>query len=223
MYMSRYMTKPTKWPVSPAKAQISLGIRPVWSESSLCVQWVAKDPSFLHADSKDWSDWVDAQADLSLHWVHMPFCWFCHEAAHFVLHGEAQSRKMFRPLHVILLVFMQTAKTDQTGWMHRLIWVFAGRTCHFVGFVMRRLISYFMVRPKAERCFDRCTSLCWFWRAAANIRIILHKRAWVGSPLTVAYHACSCCCCLQKLLPLTRMQQYYSFFFSSTCIWICTW
>ena len=30
-----------------------------------------------------WSDWADAQADLSLHWAHMPFCWFCHEAAHF--------------------------------------------------------------------------------------------------------------------------------------------
>ena len=28
-----------------------------------------------------WSDWVDAQADLSLGWAHMPFCWFCHEAA----------------------------------------------------------------------------------------------------------------------------------------------
>ena len=26
---------------------------PVWSESSLCAQWVAKDPSFLHADSED--------------------------------------------------------------------------------------------------------------------------------------------------------------------------
>ena len=33
-----------------------------------------------------------------------------------------------------------TAKTDQTGWMPRLIWVFAGRICHFVGFVMRQLI-----------------------------------------------------------------------------------
>ena len=36
-----------------AKTQISLGIRPVWPESSLCAQWVAKDPSFLHADSDD--------------------------------------------------------------------------------------------------------------------------------------------------------------------------
>ena len=39
--------------VHPAKTQISLCIRPVWSESSLCAQWVAKDPSFLHADSED--------------------------------------------------------------------------------------------------------------------------------------------------------------------------
>ena len=31
--------------------------------------------------------------------------------------------------------------SDQTGRMHRLIWVFAGRTDHFVGFVMRRLNS----------------------------------------------------------------------------------
>ena len=39
--------------VRPAKTQISLGIRPVWSESSLCAQWEAKGPSFLHADSED--------------------------------------------------------------------------------------------------------------------------------------------------------------------------
>ena len=74
--------KTNKMTVRPAKTQISLGIRPVWSESSLCTQWVAKGPSFLHADSED---------------------------------------------------------TDQTGRMPRLIWVFAGRTCHFVGFVMRRI------------------------------------------------------------------------------------
>ena len=51
--MSRLMTKQTKWLVCPAKTQIILGIRPVWSESSLCTQRVAKDPSILHADSKD--------------------------------------------------------------------------------------------------------------------------------------------------------------------------
>ena len=72
--------KTNKLTVHRAKTQISLGIRPVWSETSLCAQWVAKDPSFLYADSKDWSDWADAQADPSLRWAHMPFCW-CHETA----------------------------------------------------------------------------------------------------------------------------------------------
>ena len=45
--------KTNRMSVRPSKTQISLGIRPVWSESLLCAQWVAKDPSFLHADSKD--------------------------------------------------------------------------------------------------------------------------------------------------------------------------
>ena len=35
-YLSSLMTKPTKWHVRPAKPQISLGIRPVWSDSLLC-------------------------------------------------------------------------------------------------------------------------------------------------------------------------------------------
>ena len=35
---------------------------------------------------------------------------------------------------------MWTAKTDQTGWMPRLIWVFAGHINPFVGFVVQQLI-----------------------------------------------------------------------------------
>ena len=42
--------------------------------------WVLSYP--LSAQRRLWSDWVDAQADLSLRWAHMPFCWFCHEVAH---------------------------------------------------------------------------------------------------------------------------------------------
>ena len=67
---------------SLAKTQISMGIRPVWSESSLCAQRVAKDPRLLRADIED-SDQTGRMH--SLIWVfagsHMPFCWFCHEAA----------------------------------------------------------------------------------------------------------------------------------------------
>ena len=45
--------KTNKMSVRPAKIQISLGICPVWSESSLCTQCVAKDPMLLYADSED--------------------------------------------------------------------------------------------------------------------------------------------------------------------------
>ena len=69
--MSHLMTKPINWHVLPAKTRISFVICPVWSESSLCTQWVAEDPMFL----------------------------------------------------------------DQTGRMPRLVWVFAGRKGHYVGFV----------------------------------------------------------------------------------------
>ena len=30
-----------------------------------------------------WSDWADAQADLSLRWAHKSFCWFCQAVAQF--------------------------------------------------------------------------------------------------------------------------------------------
>ena len=45
--------KTNKMSVRQAKTQISLGIRPVWSKSSMCAQSKTKDPKFLHADSED--------------------------------------------------------------------------------------------------------------------------------------------------------------------------
>ena len=38
---------------SQRRLKSSLGIHPVWPESSLSTRWVAKEPSFLHADSED--------------------------------------------------------------------------------------------------------------------------------------------------------------------------
>ena len=62
--------KPTKWHVCPAKPQISLGIHPVWSVFTVRMKkaWVLSYP--LSAQQRLWSDWADAQADLSLRWVH---------------------------------------------------------------------------------------------------------------------------------------------------------
>ena len=36
--------------------------------------WILSYP--LSAQRRLWSDWVDAQAELSLCWAHMPLCWF---------------------------------------------------------------------------------------------------------------------------------------------------
>ena len=46
-------------------------IRVVWSESSLTSFWIAKEAKFLHTDNEDWSDYADAQVDLSLLWMHI--------------------------------------------------------------------------------------------------------------------------------------------------------
>ena len=64
--------KTNKMSVHPAKTHISLGIRPVRSESSLCAQWVAKSCG----QQRLWSDWVDAQAERSRRWAHTHFVLF---------------------------------------------------------------------------------------------------------------------------------------------------
>ena len=44
--------------------------------------WVLSYP--LSIQWRLWSDWSDAQADLKLYWVHMPFCWFVMKWLQFV-------------------------------------------------------------------------------------------------------------------------------------------
>ena len=39
-----------------------------------------------------WSDWADAQADLSLRWAHS-FCWFCHVAAQIICPLQVRPKK----------------------------------------------------------------------------------------------------------------------------------
>ena len=62
--------------VRPAKTQISLGslgIRPIWSESSLSA-WRNTGFSVTH-----WAHWV--------RWAHRLFCWFCRAAAQMYITG----------------------------------------------------------------------------------------------------------------------------------------
>ena len=92
----------------PAKTQISLAIGPVLSESSLCAQWVAKDLSFLHADSEAWSDWVDG-----------PFCWFCHAAAQMTFSSDGVHSSVQR----IYYSFFEILDKCVTTWTLR--WCFS--------------------------------------------------------------------------------------------------
>ena len=50
--MSRDMTKRTKWLCAQRKLRSALASA-LSDQSSLCAKWVAKDSSFLHADSED--------------------------------------------------------------------------------------------------------------------------------------------------------------------------
>ena len=79
--------------VRPAKIQISLRIRAVWSESSLGTFWIAKVAKFLHADNEDADQTVRM---CRLIWVvveqtyqKVPFFFnaeaHSHAAAHFVI------------------------------------------------------------------------------------------------------------------------------------------
>ena len=91
--LSHLMTKPTKWHVCPANTQISLGICLVWSESFFTRTVKTHPPSLirvfavrvkkacvlsypLSAQRRLWSDWTDAQADLSFRWAHTHFVGF---------------------------------------------------------------------------------------------------------------------------------------------------
>ena len=64
--------KMSKMTVCPVKTQISLGIRPVWSESKKAL--VLSYP--FSGQQRLWSDWADAQADLSLRWAQSHFVGF---------------------------------------------------------------------------------------------------------------------------------------------------
>ena len=71
--LSRSMTKPTNDLCAQRRLR---SIRPVWSESLLSAWRKVGSLAPHKVQSEDWSDWADAQADLSLRWVHRSFVGF---------------------------------------------------------------------------------------------------------------------------------------------------
>ena len=93
---------------------------------------------------------------------------------------------------------MRTGKTDQTGQMPRLIWVFAGCTCHFVGFVMRRLKSVQWWWPSYGRhskssifvTFNLGVGICKLWSWFTQMSHLM--RLWYFSSSVNAFFKCTC-------------------------------
>ena len=51
---------------------------------------------------------------------------------------------VWRKFGSITMCKVHSEDSDQTGWMHRLVWVLAGHTSYFVAFVVLRLILSFL-------------------------------------------------------------------------------
>ena len=68
--------------------------------------WVLANP--LSAQQTLWSDWAEAQADLSLRCAHMPFCWVCHALAQKSVYNRYCTGQIF----VCCRYFRQYAETE---------------------------------------------------------------------------------------------------------------
>ena len=68
--------KTNKMAIRPAKTQISLGIRPVWSVFTARSMGSYGPNVSSCGQRRPWSDWADAYADLSLRWTHSHFVGF---------------------------------------------------------------------------------------------------------------------------------------------------
>ena len=90
---------------------------------------MAKPTKWLCAQWRLRSAWASAQADQSL-------------------------LSAWRKLGSLATHWAHSEDSDQTGRMPRLIWVFTGCTCHFVGFVMRRLNLSLKKKIKLGQSFN---------------------------------------------------------------------
>ena len=90
------------------------------NQSSLCAQWVAKDPRFLHADSEDRSDWSNAQADPSLHWELRLKCCCSHKLVYWCRSCQSVCDYLGLLETSTVFVLIIAPESDGGGWGQRL-------------------------------------------------------------------------------------------------------
>ena len=102
IHLSHDITKPTQWHLRPAKIQVSLGIRPVWSEFSLSAWRKPGVLSYpLSAQWRLWSDWAAAQVDLSLRWAHSHFVGFVMSQLIYCMNTHTDNATHCKGLHFL--------------------------------------------------------------------------------------------------------------------------
>ena len=133
--MSRSMTKPTKWPVRPAKTQISLSICSLRCphEEALGLE--------LPIDRTAMTQIRSTQTDLSLCWAHMSFCWFCHAAA-----------QIWDMLHKVCICVLRFHCVSVPYF-----------EIQYWNTIMTYIVYIIMIRSSLIRVYTVCHSACIIW------------------------------------------------------------
>ena len=94
----------TSWQNQQNDLCILRRLRPAWASSRsyqslrCALNGYLRTQCFYMQAAKT-SDWADAQADLSVHWAHRSFCWFCHEMAHHLIRKGQRCGSLSEPHH----------------------------------------------------------------------------------------------------------------------------
>ena len=162
------------WPRHDNTNIMSVRIRPVWSESSLCAQWVAKGPRFLHADSDD-SDqtgrmprliWVFAGRTIILLVLSSRGSFLCGFVA-FTPLRFVSSRSLFFVLFRILITSLGEERTGLSG----RIW-----NVYITCVMSREFFSSSSVMDLAAACdcSNHCTFHLTFWMQYFKVLLKLY-------------------------------------------------
>ena len=157
-------------PMACAKAQISLGIRPLTRVFAVRMKKVWVLSYSLNVQRRLWSDWADAQADLSLRWAHMPCCWFCRTLAIFIFIATFLSAVIcFWCVLIMLIIILKCHKSisgkkyprnthkSQSLWptKGREILGFSINNVHALGkFSIRQIIDFLFLNFPQKTEFD---------------------------------------------------------------------
>ena len=116
------------------------------------------------AQRRLWSDWVHAQADLSRRWAHMPFCWFCHEAAHVGNLWHKQS--ICFQVCASLLVWYSTYRASMMNFRSNKVVTVTSSITNMVGRFISLVYHLWWKRLRQlflSSCISKGISISWTW------------------------------------------------------------